>query len=197
MSSLIPGYWEPRQSPSSVPEKKKRKPPVRRKPELGEITPNVMFKSLGHYFEWQRHVIIPNIYLPWEMDVAILTAAGYLVEVELKVSASDWKADLEKEKWKDGGNKVRNRVRRFYYCVPHTLLPSRPEVLPEGVGILFVDETHRIRTFQEAQVFPAKKVSKDVYDKMLKGAYYRYWRMAVKDFPFPAVDEPTLEGLLS
>lgn len=99
--------------------------------------------ALARKFDWFRNLIVPNAYLGfWEMDVAVVTPSGYLWEVEVKLTKSDWKADLKKEKWEHFEMMLGPETKvpsRFYYCVPPELVAGGiPEWVPEKAGVLVI-----------------------------------------------------------
>lgn len=78
-------------------------------------------------------IVCPNIshgfFRRHEADLVCVSKAGWLTEVEIKVSASDWKNDSKKSKWgikldatdEEVENNFDKRVRRFVYAAPLTL----------------------------------------------------------------------------
>ncbi len=95
--------------------------------------------AIANYFKPRTHLMVPNI--SWgmglhECDMLILNGSNYAVEVEIKISKSDIKKDLEK---KHGHNS--NRIRRLFFAIPeHLNKPDVIELIPERAGILVVSE---------------------------------------------------------
>lgn len=61
--------------------------------------------AVASHFNWRQNIIVPNV--SWglfgdgrEIDLAIVRPSGWLVEVEIKITASDIKADLRKRHWR-------------------------------------------------------------------------------------------------
>ena len=101
--------------------------------------------------------LVPN-YTPkgwWECDVFEVTASGYFVEYEVKVSRSDFFADFGKEmiarrfRWTppEGvlmekkhdrllGDTSPTTPRRFWWVVPSGLIA--PKEIPAGTGLIYV-----------------------------------------------------------
>jgi hypothetical protein len=105
--------------------------------------------SYGAHFDLRKHlVVVRNVsygLLPWEADLIVCTKAGYLTEVEIKVSFSDWKADLKKQKFVLTNDNVMARgwklIKHFYYAVPEELVARRCDLdLPDFAGVLSVSK---------------------------------------------------------
>ncbi len=81
----------------------------------------------------------------WEADLLACTKAGYLTEIEIKVSMSDWRIDKEKVKFR-GGQGVESwwrLVKNFYYAAPEGMAESWPEIgIPDWAGVISVQ--HRV-----------------------------------------------------
>lgn len=92
----------------------------------------------------RQNIVVPNVtgagvnfgnvdYLH-ECDVLSLSKTGYATEVEIKVSKSDLKKDLQKQHAHD------NRfIKYLYFAVPRNLVATAIELLPENIGILCVE----------------------------------------------------------
>jgi hypothetical protein len=100
----------------------------------------------------RRYLCVPNVswgLLPWEADLVVMTPGGYLTEIEIKVSHSDLKADLEKRKHKVGDywcwpSEVWKQIKEFYFAMPRALYDLAWEkgtiaTLPTYAGIIVVD----------------------------------------------------------
>lgn len=84
------------------------------------------------------NVIIPNVSwgfdLRHECDLLVVTKAGRLWEIEIKVSKSDIKADLKKRhQHRD------ERISRLYFAIPQAL-EDCIYLIPERAGVLLVKE---------------------------------------------------------
>ena len=105
-------------------------------------------KAIADYFDYRINLIVPNVswgfFYSHEADIVVLTKAGYLYEVELKVSRSDMKADLKKrhrgdedsfrQQWEN------KKLKYLYYAFPNDLLNLALEILPLHVGLLSVTQ---------------------------------------------------------
>lgn len=122
----------------------------------------------------------------YRADFMMITASGYGTELEVKISRSDWRADLSKSKWAD----MPAWVTRFIYVVPEQL--GIPEFVPEHAGVWHVvprlvtldkytDEERRgadgyeIVLARAPKLLGREKVPAAVVAKWMRNFYYRYW----------------------
>jgi hypothetical protein len=89
---------------------------------------------------------VPNLshaMLSYEADLMVCSKAGFLTEVEVKVSATDWKNDAKKQKWRVvAGDRVPRTklVKRFFYAAPLKLAQRWPEFgIPAHAGVYGVE----------------------------------------------------------
>jgi len=128
-----------------------------------------------------------TVMVEWEVDggradFVIISKSGYLTEIEIKVTAADWKKDSKKIKWISA---LRPHVARFFYCVPDFLVEKAPANLDDDVGILAVGSRRRPRgdwvsVRREAKRLKgAKKVSEETIRAIYKASYFRFWRQTL------------------
>ncbi|VVB53324.1 Uncharacterised protein [uncultured archaeon] len=153
-------------------------------------------------------VVCPNIshgfFRSHESDLVCVSKAGWLTEVEIKVSASDWKNDRKKSKWQSEDDAVSEelydrRVRRFFFAAPLSLARRYQEfniMLFAGVLGFSWEEYQRTGSPycvpRVEHIRPAKdlKGSRKVTDKELltlsKLSSMRYWglRQAMSGNPY-------------
>jgi len=73
-----------------------------------------------------------------EMDVLSILKSGYIVEIETKISRSDFKADAKKTKWKFFDLRVEGQIPNyFYYACPKDMI-SKDEI-QKYAGLIYVD----------------------------------------------------------
>ena len=112
--------------------------------------------AVAKYFKPRTHLIVPNI--SWgmnihECDLLILNGSNYAVEVEIKISKSDVKADLKK-----GHGHKSNRIKRLFFAIPeHLNTPDVIELIPERAGIFVVSERYPV--YQSGYGADSTKVS--------------------------------------
>lgn len=90
--------------------------------------------GLSVYFDYVRNIVVPGIsrgLVLYEMDVLVIRPSGWGIEIEIKVSRSDLKRDLEKKHTHNDP-----RIRELYFAVPEALVPAAFEFAPETAGIL-------------------------------------------------------------
>lgn len=97
----------------------------------------------------QNYVCVPNVsfgFLSWEADLLVCSKAGFLSEVEIKVSATDWKNDRLKDKWKParmgGPRSGWEYIKNFFYAAPLPLALRWQEFgIPEYAGVYGMKRT--------------------------------------------------------
>lgn len=141
-------------------------------------------RALARHFDYTKYTCVPNIYLGGgEMDFAAVSEAGYLVEVEIKLTASDWNEDRKKAKWGADFAKFRSIVSRFYYAVPAELMSKAPAWMPGSVGLLgcyLEGERVRISLHREAERAAAHKVGERELLAINASLYHRFWQRELK-----------------
>lgn len=138
--------------------------------------------SLASYFDWFSNTCVPQ----WEIDGGIadllfITKAGYVTEIEIKCTMSDWNADADKSKWK----RERPHVSRFFYAVPEKLADRIPEWVPQEVGIISLLECRKrgfplVRMIREAKRLKSKPFGAKEIAHIHARCYFRFWRYEMK-----------------
>lgn len=146
-----------------------------------------VLRALSSYFPYDKYWTMPE----WEInggraDLAVITKSGYLTEIEIKISISDWKADSKKDKW----SSPRPHVSRFFYAVPERLIADGiPGFVHPHAGILVVREIRatgwnpardlclELRTAVRVK---SEKISPEMLACFHETAYWRYWRSLSK-----------------
>jgi len=104
-------------------------------------TEELMQQKLLHFRSTPRYAL-QNLYVfGWESDILFLSKSGYWTEIEIKVSRSDFKADLKNKVGKhwllsDPDNKL--KPNQFFYAAPRGLI--HPDEVPEYAGLLTVSD---------------------------------------------------------
>lgn len=98
--------------------------------------------ELGCYYGVEKgQIVVPNVLLgPYEADFITITKSDYLIEVEIKISISDFRADFKKKHYHDCPE-----VNALYYALPTELYKKhREEVIKScgevGAGIIIIGE---------------------------------------------------------
>lgn len=139
-----------------------------------------------------------TVMVEWEIDggradFVVISKSLYLTEIEIKITAEDWKNDMKKLKWSAGRHRdkiapnvtrLRPHVTRFFYCVPEFLVDQSPVNLGDDVGILSIVTNRRgfdrVRLVRQAKRLKgAKKVPEKTIAAIYKASYYRFWRQTL------------------
>ncbi len=91
--------------------------------------------AVSTYFNIRQNLIVPNVswgMFAYEVDLCILSPAGYATEVEIKVSRSD----LIKDKEKPHGHRS-TKIKYLYFAIPEHMRKDIEHV-PERAGVLIV-----------------------------------------------------------
>lgn len=150
---------------------------------MEKITTPEMETCLARFFNWRANLIVPNV--SWgmgvhECDLLVCTKAGYLWEVEIKVS----KADLKKDslKWHEHRN---DKIKHLFFAIP-TYLQDCIELIPPRAGIITVAPVSeertwwgRVKKIREPETNPAARPITDAqrYTLARLGAM-RIWGLA-------------------
>lgn len=144
-------------------------------------------RALIRYINWWENIIVPEFSLengngPERADVIQVTRSGYATEYEIKISAADWRADLQKPKWKTWPANT-GFVTRFFYVVPGKVVDDKrvpaikpPDNLPFGVGVILVMMRGGCTEAVAARRFKAPPVPAATMQRIKDAFYYRYWR---------------------
>lgn len=95
--------------------------------------------ALANWFDYRVNLIVPCVYWGYscfyhECDLLIVSKAGYVTEVEIKISRGDLRADAKKIHGHDGGSSIKY----LYFAVPEKLEAAALEFAPERAGIITV-----------------------------------------------------------
>ena len=94
-----------------------------------------------HYGVHGGQIVVPNVLLgPYEADFITITKSNYLIEVEIKISISDFRADFNKKHYHDCPE-----VNALYYALPQELYEKHKAEIKEscekvGAGIILICE---------------------------------------------------------
>ena len=107
--------------------------------ELDKITTSEIETRVAGFFGYRQCIIVPNI--SWginlhECDLLVIRKSGYGIEVEIKVSKSDLKADAKKG---HNHNDRLDRLSELYFAIPD-YMKDCIEFIPERAGILILSK---------------------------------------------------------
>lgn len=115
---------------------------MKRKTEPVKWTESLMQNKLVNFRSSPRY-ILQNLYVfGWESDILFLSKSGYWTEIEIKVSRTDFKADIKNKGEKhrllsDKNNFI--KPNQFFYAVPEGLINA--DEIPDYAGLLTVNES--------------------------------------------------------
>lgn len=152
--------------------------------------------ALARHFDWFHNRMYPEWFIDGGVaDLVFVSKAGYVTEIEVKISVSDWKADQWKRKW----DIERPHITRFFYAVPDTLVDSIPDNTPDFAGILSISAGRRtrddVREIRAAMRRPSIKLTPAAQQKMFESAYYRYWNREIHRLHFEIFDRPKIREI--
>jgi len=141
--------------------------------------------TLARHFDYRQNLIVPNVYYGlgfWhELDLLIVRPSGYAVEVEIKVSLSDLKADKKKRHQHHS-----NKIKLLYFAVPEFLEAQALELIPERAGLLIVYreedwDFYRVRNSNPPRIpttnRTARKLTEKEINKLGSLATLRIWSL--------------------
>lgn len=113
--------------------------------------------ALALHFNYRLNLIVPNV--SWglglhECDLLIMSKAGYLTEIEIKIS----KSDLIKDKEKCHGHRSR-KIKYLYFAIPEELIKDISHI-PKRAGIIIVRK--HLRDFS-CRIYRKPKQNKILY----------------------------------
>ena len=137
-----------------------------------------MEMELSKFFNRHQNIIVPNVYwglnFKYEIDLLVLSQSLYATEIEIKISKSDIKQDLNKSCYAHKSN----RIKKFFYAVPDYL--ENCKYLPTDCGLIVVKKINHLRYKCIIKRAPrlnknARKFTESEYIKLLKLSYHRMW----------------------
>jgi hypothetical protein len=141
-----------------------------------ETTPEIEW-AVAVFFHPHNNIVVPNVTwgmdLGYEADLLVMTPAGYLYEVEIKISKSDLKADRKKYHHHDG-----EKIRKLWFAFPEKLCRAECfELVPDGAGILSVNSTGWTKEIQKAVIRKHASTTAIDRDRFLYLGYVRLWHL--------------------
>lgn len=106
--------------------------------------------ALAGYFDWTRNLIVFNvtglsILMNHECDMLILSKTGYLTEIEIKRTWSDFLNDFKKKHHHES-----DIIKSFFYCIPLSIEEKVKEYIASNKiqcnGIITYNEDLMLKT---------------------------------------------------
>lgn len=97
-----------------------------------ELTVKEIQALLAEYWGIRNNIIVPNVswgMLDYEADLLIMNKTGYVTEIEIKRSWSDFLADFKKDEHAHKSE----IIYQFWYCVPSKCIEKLKEVYPDSI----------------------------------------------------------------
>lgn len=135
--------------------------------------------NLNSPFYYVRWLVVPNVTsFGHECDVLALSSNGYAHEIEIKISKSDLKKDLEKKH----GHRS-NLIRMLWFAGPKSLESAFLEIAPERAGIILIDDTTFVPSIIRQPLINelAKKFTVEQRFKLARLGTLRFWNRLYKD----------------
>lgn len=113
---------------------------IRKKKSQESWTEAAMQQKLQSFRSNPRYLLKNLFVFAWESDLLFLSKSGIWTEIEIKVSRSDFIADLKKVERHSILADKENRMKpnRFFYAVPEGIV--QPDEVPGYAGLLWVNE---------------------------------------------------------
>lgn len=134
--------------------------------------------AVANHFCYRRNIIVPNISwgmgLRYEADVVVLRPSDWGIEIEIKVSSADIRADLKKKHQHDS-----NLFKELWFAVPTAL--SEHLCIPLRAGILSISDKQRVKVLRKPVINKnAIKWTSEQRQKLLHLASMRTWALKKK-----------------
>lgn len=131
--------------------------------------------ALSRYFNISKHICMPasTIFFNHEIDFLAIRKSGYAIEVEIKRSVSDMKAESKKDH-----NHESNKIKELYFAFPDKIFDKCVPLVPEHAGILKIYFWGYWRVSLEKKPKPnpnARKLTESEINKVNRYSNYRIW----------------------
>lgn len=152
------------------------------KPKTDKWCKHRIALAIARHFGWAKNSMFEEVFYEGGIaDAIFISQSGYVTEVEVKISVSDWKKDLTKEKWKSPRN-----IKYFYYAVPESLEYKIPNGLPNhaGIAIVKVSTSHfedKIIIIKQPTALPSTKIDEKTIKYWQKCYYHRFMNKRVSE----------------
>lgn len=135
-------------------------------------------KRLFQCFINYNYKLFNSFVFDWECDFFAISKTGYSIEIEIKISKADFKADYKKEYY--GKNKHHqlldkndtDKPNKFYFACPDGLIKT--EDINENYGLIYITDSHW-KIVREAKFLHKNKMMTEIkyVRKLLDKFYHR------------------------
>lgn len=113
-------------------------------------TADLIEVAVARHFGWRTNLIVPNVSwglhgLAYEADMVVVRPSGWAMEIEIKCTASDIRAEARKHH----GHGYRG-FRMLWFAVPSALVDA--DEIPSRAGVLAVADNMRVTTHRAPTV---------------------------------------------
>lgn len=152
------------------------------------MTEGAIAMAIAEYYGLRSLILVNNcncFLSVWgEADLLHVTNSGYLEEIEIKTSVSDFKREFvfnsKKRKHEFLQNSPRSNTRRFYIAMPESVYKQVSELVPSYAGVFVInnDETHKALKVKNAKDFKqAGALKPDQIRSLAAMACSRLWNL--------------------
>ena len=136
------------------------------------------------FYFLRQFVVLPNSnsFTSWEADLLVCSKAGFLTEIEIKVSRQDWRNDTKKDKFQNRPDGRRaygwGFIKQFYYAVPREIAGDSDALvrMPQWAGLIAVSEDGTCEVAHQAETLDGhRKLSEKQLLKFARLAAVRIW----------------------
>lgn len=140
---------------------------------------NLIWKDIADKYRGYYGIVAPNCTLfGWESDLIQVTRKNLVIEYEIKISRSDFRADLKK---------IRHRILSlikeyergpsyFYYVTPRDLID--PSEVPEHAGLIYAHPVYQ--QVKAAPKLHSIELGEKQRQRLQLNMIARYWRERIR-----------------
>lgn len=158
------------------------------------------------FFRYERdryQLLVPNTFIKdwFECDIIGVRESGYVDEIEVKISKSDFKEDFKKKIRVDKNHclaeESTDMKTRGYFMNKHRAIQNSESpinyywmIFPEGVvsldevpeeyGVMYVNDKKRLSVARQAKRLHNRKADQDFKYNCLRNVGWKYWDLLAK-----------------
>lgn len=154
---------------------------------------HMLFALARHFSWWEQRLVTEFEIDGLREDLVIVSRAGYVTVVEIKVSRADWLKDKHKSRWPS------KHIARFFYAVPAPVFKQGvPDHVPAHCGLLVVRDGGSWQGYdtvsEERPAFrlKAEKLPDARLRQLHETFYFRFWRQQMELLRVRLHDRPAV-----
>jgi len=135
--------------------------------------------AIAKYYNPRQCNIVPNV--SWgvglhECDLLVIKPSKWAIEIEIKISKADLKADLKKHH-----QHKHEMISQLYYAMPVSVYEQSIDIIPTHAGIYVVDDNFHVKCIRESEKNKdSRKLTDEEITKILRLGNLRTWSMREK-----------------